>query len=139
MQTTVDLVSTDNVFHNTMEIRINLEVSKATCVTSRTEAPQGLGGGFGDAQNHQPMHSSAGITFPIHQFLQIFSWNPSLLVLALGSPLSVVSHRESSRSGEKDGDGMRRDVCGMSGLNALQREECGAGSGFGTAVLRLYG
>lgn len=38
MQTTVDLVSTDNVFHNTMEIRINLEVSKAACVTSTTEA-----------------------------------------------------------------------------------------------------
>lgn len=41
------------------------------------------------------------------------------------------------RSGEKGGDGMRRDVCGMSGLNVLQREECGAGSGFGTAILRV--
>lgn len=93
MQTTVDLVSTDNVFHNTMEIRINLEVSKATCVCSRAEA---LGGGFGDARNPQPMQNRAGIMIPIHRFLQIFSWNPSLLVVALGTPLSVVSHCESS-------------------------------------------
>lgn len=28
MQTTVDLVSTDNVFHNTMEMRIKLEFSR---------------------------------------------------------------------------------------------------------------
>lgn len=35
---------------------------------------------------------------------------------------------------------MRRDVRGMSGLNALQREEYGAGSGFGTTVMpSLYG
>lgn len=35
MQTTVDLVSTDNVFHNTMEMRIKLEFSRGEHVFLR--------------------------------------------------------------------------------------------------------